>query len=58
MSCIKIIESDSIAALELAVNSFIKVGGTSMQVGNVTVGTYVNNENIKYYATVLYKNID
>ena len=58
MSCIKIIESNSIAALELAVNSFIQVRGATMQVGNVTVGTYVNNENIKYYATVLYKNID
>ncbi len=55
---IKIIESDSIASLELAVNSFIQLGGTSMQVGNVTVGTYVNNENIKYYATVFYKSIN
>ena len=58
MMSINIIESDSLVDLELAVNSFIQLGGATMQVGNVTVGTYVNNENIKYYATVLYKNID
>jgi len=55
---INIIESDSLVDLELAVNSFIQLGGAIMQVGNVTVGTYVNNENIKYYATVFCKNID
>jgi|GEM_PF-1863598 len=58
MMSINIIESDSLVDLELAVNSFIQLGGATMQVGNVTVGTYVNNENIKYYATVFCKNID
>jgi len=58
MMSINIIESDSLVDLELAVNSLIQLGGATMQVGNVTVGTYVNNENIKYYATVFCKNID
>jgi len=57
MMSINIIESDSLVDLELAVNSFIQLGGATMQVGNVTVGTYVNNENIKYYATVFCKNL-
>ena len=43
MMSINIIESDSLVDLELAVNSFIQLGGATMQVGNVTVGTYVNN---------------
>ena len=58
MMSINIIESDSLVDLELAVNSLIQLGGATMQVGNVTVGTYVNNENIKYYATVFCKNLD
>ena len=58
MSYIKIIESDSIGNLEIALNRFIQQGGASMEVGNVCVGTYVINTIIRYYGTVLYKVVD
>ena len=58
MSYITIRESDSIGNLEIAVNRFIQDSGASVEVGNVTVGTYVINTIIRYYGTVLYKVIE
>ena len=55
MTYIKLIESESISKLETAVNRFIFDGGVTMQTENVTVGTYVTNENLRHVATVLYK---
>ena len=58
MTYIKLIESESISKLEIAVNRFIEDGGATMQTENVTVATYVTNENLRHVATVLYKIID
>ena len=58
MSYIKILESDSIGNLEIALNRFMQEGGASMEVGNVTVGTYMINTIIRYYGAVLYKVVE
>jgi len=58
MTSIKIIEANSIPNLELAVNNYLRDWSATIEVINVTIGTYVSNENILHVATILFKKVD